>query len=347
MPKAGKTAARGPVKMREIALLARVSTATISRVLNNSPLVDPATAKRVREIITKHNYIPNTTGVALKSGRSGIFGLIVPDIGNPFFADFVTHFERTVVDNDQEMLLAMTGHLPEEMKRSTRRMMMRGVEGIVILESEIETSSYEAIFHNQVPLVTLNRLLVEPCVSDVAIDALSGMTAAVRHLKELKHRRIGFLGGRPGQRISMDREKSFRAAMKKMKLPLAKDRIVAANFTMEGGRLAMGQLLRQPDRVSAVLCANDLSAVGAMHAIRDAGLTPGKDISVIGLDDIDLCTMIHPPLTTLRLAIPELVQAFLQALTRLSRSPRRNGEQVVVELELIRRESTGLCLERV
>ena len=343
MPSASRTSARGPVKMREIARIAQVSTATISRVLNNSSLVDPETAKRVREIIEKHNYIPNNTGIALKSGRSGIFGLIVPDITNPFFADFVKHFERTVVDNDQEMLLAITDHLPEEMRRSTRRMMMRGVEGIVILESEIETSSYEAIFHNRVPLVTLNRLLIEPCVSDVAVDALEGMTQAVGHLKQLGHVRIGFLGGRAGQRISMDREKSFRAAMKKTKIPVIPEAIVAANFTVEGGRDAMTHLLRASNRITAVLCANDLSAIGAINAIHDAGLQAGRDISVVGLDDIELCTIVRPALTTLRLSRPMLVQAFLRALMRLSRSPNRNGEQVSIELEFVQRESTGPC----
>jgi DNA-binding LacI/PurR family transcriptional regulator len=343
MPRVSRTAARGPVKMREIAHIAQVSTATISRVINNSSLVDPETAKRVREIITKHNYIPNNTGIALKSGRSGIFGLIVPDITNPFFADFVKHFERTVVDNNQEMMLSITDHLPEEMRRSTRRMVMRNVEGIVILESEIETSSYEAIFHNRVPLVTLNRLLTEPCVSDVAIDTLSGMTTAVAHLKALGHRRIGFLGGRPGQRISMDRDMTFRAAMKKMKVAVIPEAIAAANFTIEGGRDAMDRLLLMKDRVTAVLCANDLSAIGAMNAVHDAGLTPGRDVSVIGLDDIDLCTMVRPALTTLRSSRPALVQAFLRALNQLSRNPRSNGEQVTVQLEFVERDSTGPC----
>jgi DNA-binding LacI/PurR family transcriptional regulator len=121
--------------MREIAALAGVSIATISRVLHNSPLVDPDTAERVRAVIQQANYVPNATGPALKSGRSGIFGLIVPEFSNPFFADFVRHFEKQVVDRDQEMLLAISDHSPEQMQRCVRRMLMRGVEGIAILES--------------------------------------------------------------------------------------------------------------------------------------------------------------------------------------------------------------------
>jgi DNA-binding LacI/PurR family transcriptional regulator len=336
-----RPSARGPLKMRDIANLAGVSTATISRVLHNSTLVDADTAQRVRDVIRKNSYVPNATGTALKSGRSGIFGLIVPDITNPFFADFVKHFEREVVDHDQEMLLAITDHLPEEMQRSTRRMLMRGVEGIAILESEIETSSYETMLHNRVPIVTLNRLTIEPCVSDVAVHASSGMTAAVRHLQKFGHQRIGFLGGRPGQSISMEREKTFRAVMKKVKLPIDKASVVPAHFTIEGGYNAMNTLLEQPNRVTAVLCANDLSAIGAMNAMRYAGIVPGKDLSVIGLDDIDICTMIHPTLTTLRLSREHMVKLFLQALARLSQEPYQKGEQFMIELELIVRESTG------
>jgi DNA-binding LacI/PurR family transcriptional regulator len=347
MPKRNRSTVTGPLKMRDIANIAGVSTATISRVLHNSSLVDADTAQRVREIIRKNNYIPNATGTALKSGRSGIFGLIVPDISNPFFADFVKHFEREAVNHDQEMLLAITDHLPEEMQRSTRRMLMRGVEGIAILESEIETESYETMLHNRVPIVTLNRLTIEPCVSDVAVDALSGMTAAVRHLQTLGHQRIGFLGGRPGQSISMEREKTFRTVMKKLKLPLDEASVVPAHFTVEGGYSAMNSLLATRDRVTAVLCANDISAIGAMNAMRHAGIVPGKDLSVIGLDDIDICTMVHPNLTTLRLCREQMVNLFLEALKHLSRAPQQAGQQIMIELELILRESTDRAPARI
>lgn len=327
--------------MRDIAQLAQVSTATISRVLHDSPLVDPITAQRVRDVIHRNNYVPNSTGTALKSGRSGIFGLIVPSIDNPFFADFIQHFERQVLARNQEMMLATTGHLPAQMQRSTRRMLTRGVEGLVILESEVETEAYETMLRNHVPIVTLNRMLVEHGVSDVAVQARKGMTEALRHLISLGHRRIGFLGGRPGQSISHERERSFRDALRKLHLPLHEEHIVAANFSFEGGRTAMAGLLAQQNRVTAVLCANDLSAIGAMAAIREAGLTTGQDISVIGLDDIDLCTMVHPQLTTLRLSRERLVELYLQALTGLTHSPNTPGQQLMIELEFVERDSTG------
>jgi len=337
----------GPLKMRDIATLAGVSTATVSRVLHNSPLVDPKTAEAIQRIIKKANYIPNNTGKALKSGHSGIFGLMVPDLGNPFFADFVQHFEQRVVDRDQEMLLAISNHRPDLMLRSTRRMLMRGVDGIVILESEIETESYETVLHNQVPLVTMNRLVVEPGVSDVAIDVLSGQKKAISYLKKAGHRHIVFLSGIAGQKITEARNQSFLQAMKSMHLACRRESIVYSNFTVEGGFHAMETLLHQKVPVSAVLCANDLSAIGAHSALRSHGLTPGRDISIIGLDDIPLDTMISPPLSTLSIARDHLARLCYDALARLLLKPNHPGEQLFLGVDLVLRESTGPCRERV
>ena len=343
MPKRSVSADRAPRKMKmvDVARLAGVSTATISRVLNGSALVDPVTAARVQAIIEETNYVPNTTGTSLKSGRSGIFGLILPDITNPFFSDFLRYFEREVVNRDQEMLIAITGHSPEQMQRSIRRMLMRGVEGLVILESEIQTSSYETMLHNQVPLVTLNRLKLEPGVSDVAIDTLSGMTKAIAHLKELGHTHVGFLGGQAGQRISRARELSFRKAMKANKLKVTEEAIRFAHFTPEGGCREMELVLQLTPEVTAVLCANDLTAIGALRALELHGLEPGKDVCVIGLDDSYLCTVVHPHLTTLRISREQLVALYFEALTGLLQHPHEPGQQFFQEAELIIRGTTG------
>ncbi len=343
MPNRAAAAGRVPRKMKmvDVARLAGVSTATISRVLNGSPLVDPATAARVHAIILETSYVPNNTGTALKSGRSGIFGLILPDISNPFFADFVKYFEREAVNRDQDMLIAITDHSPEQMQRCIRRMLMRGVEGLVILESEIETRSYETMLHNQLPLVTLNRLRLEHGVSDVAIEATSGMTDAVAHLAHLGHRHIGFLGGRAGQTITGARETSFRAAMKANRLAVDESAILYADFTLEGGRREMARMLDNAPHITAVLCANDLSAIGALRTLDERGLQPGKDISLIGLDDIDLCTMVHPPLTTLRISRPELVDLYFKAFAALRKNPHQIGLQLFQRMELIIRGTTG------
>jgi LacI family transcriptional regulator len=333
--------------MRDIARIAGVSTATISRVINNSDRVDRQTADRIRSIIQDLNYIPNSTGTALKSGRSGIYGLIVPNISNSFFADFISQFEREVVTRDQEMMLAITAHSHEEMQRSIRRMLMRGVEAIAVLESEIETTAYESMLHNRVPLVTLNRLAVEPGVSDVAVEAFTGMKLAIQHLVELGHSRIGFLGGRAHQTISAARESAFRKAMRANRLEIIRPAIQAADFSIEGGRRAMSRLISRSTAnfspVTAVLCANDLSAIGAMLAIRNAGLIIGQDISVIGLDDIDLCTIVDPPLTTLHLSRKNMVSLFLEAMDNLLSAPHETGQQLNIHVDLVIRGSTGPC----
>lgn len=334
-------ARKGPMNMRELARQAGVSTATVSRVLHNSPKVDPATAQRVRQVIERFSYVPSSMGISLKSGRSGVIGLILPDLANPFFADFVRHFEGQIVAREQEMMLAISEHSSSQMQQCIRRMLQRGVDGIVMLESEIATQSYETVLHNLVPLVTMNRLLVEPGVSDVAIDSSPGTSAAVAHLCELGHTRIAFLGGIAGQRIAIARREAFRKAMTANGLESDETLIVDARFSFEGGLAAMCELLQLDDRPTAALCANDVSAFGAMRALADRGLVAGKDFSIVGLDDVDLCRMIHPYLTTLRLSREQLARLCFTALDKLFKAPHRPGVQLVLETELVLRETTG------
>ncbi|HWT66540.1 MAG TPA: LacI family DNA-binding transcriptional regulator [Terracidiphilus sp.] len=327
--------------MRDVARIAGVSIATISRVLHDSPLVDPTTAQRVQSIIRDLNYIPNTTGTALKSGKSGIFGLIVPELSNPFFADFVKHFEREVVEHGQDMMLAFTDHSPVQIQQCVRRMLMRGVEGIALLDSEIGTRSYETMLRNRIPLVTLNRLQSEPGVSDIAVDATPGMTAAIAHLIGLGHRHIGFLGGKGEERISVARTNSFREAMAANKLPILEQAIVNAEFQLEGGYYAMERVLVQAPSCTAVLCANDMSALGAIRALRSHRRSVPEDFSVIGLDDIALCTLVEPAMTTLRLSRQDMARKYLRELMQLRESPHKPGRKIMVGLELIVRDSTS------
>lgn len=250
-------------------------------------------------------------------------------------------FELEAVERSQEMLLAITDHSPQQMQRCVRRMLMRGVEGIAILESEVETKSYETMLWNRIPLVTLDRLITAPGVSDITVDATEGMKPAIAHLASLGHRHIGFLGGIEGLIITASRANSFRQAMIANRLAVLEQAIVPGEFTLEGGFRGMERLLAQAPACTAVLCANDMSALGALRALRKNGLRVPDDFSVIGLDDIVLSTLVEPTLTTLRLSRQDLACKFLRELMRLREAPQKPGREIVIGLELIPRESTA------
>ncbi len=184
--------------MRDIAKLAGVSSATVSRVINGSSLVRPETIERVRKVIDEVKFFPNNSATTLKYGRSGTYGLIIPDITNPFFPEFIKCFEAIVVENDKEMLMATTDFHSGRMQQSIRRMLVRKVDGVALLASEIETEPFEDLIQNRVPLVTMDRGHTANGLSDVAINNKSGMDQALRHLKEFRHKKIGYIGGSAG-----------------------------------------------------------------------------------------------------------------------------------------------------
>lgn len=329
--------------MRDIAKIAGVSSATVSRVINGSNLVRPATAERVRRVIEERQFFPNGNATTLKYGKSSTYGLIVPDITNPFFPEFIRWFEKLLVENSQEMLMATTDFHPTRIQQLIRRMLVRKVDGVALLASEIETQPIEALIHNSVPLVTMDRRVIANGLSDVSINNTSGMNQAIEHLKQFHHRKIAYIGGSSGLTISDHRVLAFVKAMKKAGLQVYPEYIRAGNYRISGGQAAMAELLSLRSHPTAVVTANDLTAIGAMHTIRQQGLSIPHDFSVVGFDDIELCDVVHPPLTTLRLPRLALAETFFKALEFAKTNPASLGQQYSIKTTLVVRSSTGVA----
>lgn len=327
--------------MRGIAKLAGVSSATVSRVINGSATVRPETAERVNRVIAELKFFPNSSATTLKRGNSSTYGLIIPDITNPFFPELIRSFEKIVVENDREMLMATTDFHPSRIQQSIRRMLVRRVDGVALIASEIETESIESLIHNRVPLVTMDRRITGPGLSDVLIDNTSGMNQAIKHLKDLGHKEIGFIGGTIGPAISDHRAQGFIKSMKKHGLTVNPKFMHPGNYRIPGGEAAMTALLHLSNRPTAVLTANDLTAIGALRAIHHHGMTVPGDFSVIGFDDIDLSDIVHPPLTTLRLQRQQFAEIFFEALEAMRGKSSARGKQYSIKTDLVIRESTG------
>jgi LacI family transcriptional regulator len=332
--------------MREIAKLAGVSSATVSRVINGSSLVRPETVERVRKVIDQVKFFPNNSATTLKYGKSGTYGLIIPDITNPFFPEFIKCFESIVVEHNQEMLMATTDFHPGRMQQTVRRMLIRKVDGVALLASEIETEPFENLIRNRVPLVTMDRGPIGEGLSDISIDFKNGLNLAIKHLKDLGHKKVAYIGGSAGLTISKHRVDAFGHAIKRLGLDLHQEYIKVGDYRVTGGTSAMTELLTLKNRPTAVLAANDLTAIGAMRAAIKNNISIPGDISIVGFDDIDMSDIIHPPLTTLRLSRDTLARAFFDALERFKDEPRRQGEQYTVTTTLVVRESTGPAPKR-
>ncbi|HKO18006.1 MAG TPA: LacI family DNA-binding transcriptional regulator [Acidobacteriaceae bacterium] len=327
--------------MRELAKLAGVSSATVSRVINGSDLVRPATAEKVRRVIDELKFVPNGSATTLKQGHSSSYGLIIPDITNPFFPEFIRSFESILVGKKQDMLMATTDLHASRMQQTIHRMLVRQVEGVALLASEIETEPIETLIRNRVPLVTMDRRLVGPGLSDVSVHYQSGMRQTIEHLAKLGHKKIAYIGASAGLTISDHREQAFRKAMQKAGLKADPQFIRPGNYRITGGETAMMELLQLPDRPTAIVGANDLTAIGALRVLHRENLAVPKDISVVGFDDIELCDVFFPPLTTMRLPRHELAETFVTALESAAQEPHAVGKQYSVKTSLVIRNSTG------
>lgn len=329
------------ISMREIAKIAGVSSATVSRVINGSNLVTEETSERIRKIIQDTNFVPNKSAIQLKNGKSQIYGIIIPDLTNPFFTETVKIFEELLVENEKELLVTNTDFHPTRTQRSVRRMLLRRVDGVALLTSELEAAPLESLVQNRIPVVTTDHYRTARGMSDIVVDFRDGMAKIVAHLKSLGHRDLGFVGGTEGLVTSRVRRESFMDAVVKQGLSSREGWIVEGNFKIDGGSAAMGRILSQPLTPTAVVTANDLTAIGALRTVHEKGLRIPDDISITGCDDIAMSDIVYPPLTTLAISRKEYAHLLYEALSMGAEDLAGPGRQYKLQTKLVVRQSTG------
>jgi LacI family transcriptional regulator len=331
--------------IREIARRAKVSTATVSRTINRVPTVDPQLAKRVWKVVEDLGYYPNTQARALVSGKSRIFGLVVSEITNPFFPEIVQAFEDIAVQHNYEILLTSTVHNPKRMELAVRRMIERRVDGVAILTFGMEDSLVEDLRFRKVPLVFVDVGPHVPGVSNIRINYQHGIRQAVQHLAALRHNRIAFIAGPSSLKSAMARKAAFEVAMQEIGLTVPPEMIVEGDHRMEGGMRALVQLAGLPNRPTAILCSNDMTAVGVMREAYEYGIVIPRDLSLVGFDDIRLSQFTTPPLTTVQMSQTVLAEyAFQALLDEVQRaSAKTGGNEYELLTSLVLRRSTALA----
>lgn len=304
------------LNIREVARRARVSHSTVSRVINNVSTVDPKLARRVQAVIREVGYRPNYQARALARGRSHTVGLIVSELsgGNPFFSEIILYFERSAVEHGYEVLVSFadTEIRQDHVAVCAARMQERQVEGIAVLTFGME--QYLSNFQNDVPMVYAGANGDLPSVRNVRINYLPGMREAVKHLADYGHQRIGYLSGKLSWSSMRTRYGAFRKAIKAAGLTLDKELVVECAHTWDGGAQGISDLLNLPKPPTAVLCCNDVAAIGALKTLSVRGLQAGKDIALIGFDDLTMCRFTQPSLSTIRFSPGEIAKVAFQAL---------------------------------
>ncbi|MDR3734597.1 MAG: LacI family DNA-binding transcriptional regulator [Acidobacteriaceae bacterium] len=328
-----------------VARRAGVSSATVSRALNGSNKVRESTAARVQKAIEDLNYVPNHSARSLRSGRTNLYGIIVSDIRNPFFPDLIEHFESLATQHGIDVTFANTGYSEPRLLASVRRLLERGVDGLAVLTSEVSTTALAKIRESGVSVVFLNQPLVIGNFQNIGIDYDRCFREAVDHLRMLGHKQIAFVAGPPSLSSAVRRRKAFLAAMKSCKLPFRDDWLIEGDHRITGGQFAAERLFSLHPQPTAVVCSNDMTAIGVLQAANRLGRKVPEELSVIGFDDLFLDELIQPALTTLNLSRQEIATRAFFAL-HAGRGTGANSRTPAIVPQLVIRASTGAAQKK-
>ena len=341
-----------PAKMSEIADLAGVSTATVSRVLHNTDAVSEDARKRVEEAIQTLGYqVRRRPKQPLpKAATEKIVLLFAGDVVNPFFAEVIrgTQEEIELQDHPQHALSIMQlSNNFEKLVQAARQMSALGI----ILTGTYpfpELLAFQA--ESKIPVVVINYRITQPRISCIIVDFKDAYFRATRHLIDLGHRRIGFVDDSGHSEIGVARLEGYKNALAEAGLPYQEELCtsIPADTRINGGFQAASNLLALPpaERPTAILAFNDLFALGVMHSVRVHGLRVPEEVSVIGCDDIPMAAYAYPPLTTISQPKYRIGKLAVSTLLKMQQDPpEKMGSFTLMESPLIIRESTARCSE--
>lgn len=326
-----------PPTIRDVARRAGVSTATVSHVLNHSKPVRRDTAARVERAIRELGYQANTSAKSLASGRSAIVGLVVSDIENPFFPEVTRAFQETAHLRGQETIVMSTHYDPVRTLDCIRRLAALQVAGVAVLTSEMHQAAMDYLARKGIRAVYLDVGKEGPHTANIAVDYASGIQQAVQHLRQMGHRRIAFISGPPELASLRIRRDAFLSAAAACSVQPS---VIESDLTIRGGYWACGRALSR-FHPTAVMAANDLMAIGALHAAYDHHLRVPEDLSVAGFDNILFSEYTQPTLTTVAIPRRDLGEMAFQALWDLLSGERMEGRNYCLATRLVVRESTG------
>lgn len=325
--------------IRDVAREAKVSTATVSHVLNKTGQVSRETRRHVLAVVRRLGYFPNTHARNLASRSSRTLGMIFSDIENPFFPEVIRGFEARARQLDYEVILSDTNYDPALVRRATKKMLEHHVRGVAVMTSEGNPQLINEIRRRPIALTFLDLGLVQEYISNLRVDYFSGIQQVVEHLYQLGHRRMVFAGERTRLSSNTERRQAFVRCMNARGLDPGP--ILLGDLRFEGGVAAACRILKLKPRPTAVVAVNDLSAVGLIKGFIQAGLRVPQDISVAGFDKTRLADYLSPAITTVDIH-PNLVgQVAADSLHELSSGDDHMGKEYVIPAELVVNASTG------
>lgn len=333
------------VSIKDVAQLAGVSIATVSRCINNPEKVTEKTRLKVQDAIMQTGYAPNTLAQSFRRGRTNLVMVVLPSIGDPFFTEVMHGIRTAAKARGYSVLIEETQFNTMTADEIGAKLASKQTDGIILLASmsPFGTEILSARSRQRLPIV----VGCEKVSSDLAdlpsvhIDNVAAAKDATNYLISQGHSKIGMIYGQKDSLLTRDRELGYRAAMKQAGLPIQSGWVAEGQLQISGARQATRELLSHHDRPTAIFCANDEMAIGCLHEIKAAGLKVPDDISVIGFDDIRYAEVTNPPLTTISQPAEEIGERVMYRLCRRIEEGRGDGddESQIVPHKLVVRQS--------
>ena len=334
--------ANGRATIREIAELAGVSIATVSRVVNGREDVSPETRELVQRVVRERGYTANRNARGLSAGKTGLIGATVPMLHHAYFSYILAGAAEGLYEQDMRLVLSPTMHEHHREVSLLERLMHGTTDGAVIILPEESSDELELLLNHGYRFVVIDPLLpLNERIPAVSAAHAAGADQAMKHLLSLGHTRIAAITGPRGWKATEDRRRGYYAALAAAGIMPDPELEVESNFEIGGGAVAAEQLLALPEPPTAIFCFNDNMAVGAMRTARARGVGIPEDLSIVGFDDLEEAEIVTPALTTIRQPLAEMGRIAVSLLMRLLDNQRLEALHVELGTRLVVRDSTA------
>ena len=330
------------VTITDIAKIANVSVATVSRVINNKTKgVSDETRQRIWKIIDEQNFQPSAVARGLVTKTSNIIGVIIPDITNPFYPTLAKGVEDAAAERGYNTILCDGGNSPDKEASHLSFLNEHYVSGIIYNNfREISASTFEIIQRSKLPTVFVDSKVDAKKTQNVYIDNKAAMKGVIHFLYEQGHRQIAFLSGPKESYSSIRRFEGYLEALDELNIPFKKDLVAYGDYVTEEAEEAFERLVKSEIPFTAVACCNDIMAVGVYEKCETLGLSIPEDISVVGFDDILIARMLKPKLTTVEQPSYKMGRTSANILIdTIEGEGKKNGSKIVLETKLKIRDS--------
>ena len=327
--------------IRDVAKRARVSPATVSRVLNGRPEVDPILAERVRRAAAALAYRPNRAARELRANRRHAFGLILSDIENPFFGTLTGAIEEVAYANGFSLILCNAGEDSERERLHADFLQAERVAGVIIATTDERRgrAAVAMLVAHGIPVVAVDRRIRGVTVDTVTVDNVGGARIAARHLLEDGHTRIGFISGPTAVSPGRDRRLGFEMSLREAGIRARRELVRTGDFRYGSGRRETDALLSLASPPTAIIASNNLMTMGALAAVHARGLRVPDDVAIVGFDDVPWAPELDPALTTVAQPTPDEGRSAAELLLRRIADPQAPYQTLVLDPSLIVRAS--------